>query len=154
LVVAAALCVVLLLWVELWPFQQKPVVQNLKEASDSKLRLRAFRRTYFPFPGCVLEGLEFNQGSNTSKPLITMEKLIIRGSYFGIFSRRLTRITAKNMHVFIPASVAAQPFTRHLRKSPLMRSWPTARYIGFVAGNRVPVVGRAPLPSALDKLRY
>ena len=85
LVVAAALCVVLLLWAELWPFQQKPVVQNLEEASDSKLRLRAFYRTYFPLPGCVLEGLEFNHGSNRSKPLITTEKLIIRGSYFRVF---------------------------------------------------------------------
>jgi hypothetical protein len=103
LVVAAVLCIVLLLWVELWPFQQKPVVQNLEEASDSKLRLRAFYRTYFPFPGCVLEGLEFNHGSNTGKPLITIGKLIIRGSYFGILSRRLTRITAENMHVFIPS---------------------------------------------------
>ena len=59
LVVAAVLCVMLLLWVELWPFQENPVVQNLEQASDSKLRLRAFYRTYFPFPGCVLEGLEF-----------------------------------------------------------------------------------------------
>ena len=50
LAVAAALCVVLLLSVELWPFQQKPVVQNLEEASDSRLQLRAFYRTYFPFP--------------------------------------------------------------------------------------------------------
>ena len=99
---AAALCVVLLLWVELWPFQQKPVVQNLEEASDSQLRLRAFHRTYFPFPGCVIEGLEFNQGSNASKPLITIEKLIIQGSYLGIFSRRLTRVIAENMHIFIP----------------------------------------------------
>ena len=47
-------------------------MQNLDEASDSKLRLRTFYRTYFPFPGCVLEGLEFNHGSNTSKPLITV----------------------------------------------------------------------------------
>ena len=63
LAVAAALCVVvLLLWVELWPFQQKPVVQSLEEASDSKLRIRAFHRTYFPFPGCVLEGLQFDHG--------------------------------------------------------------------------------------------
>jgi hypothetical protein len=30
----------LLLWVELWPFQENPVVQNLEEASDSKLCLR------------------------------------------------------------------------------------------------------------------
>ena len=92
LAAAAALCVVpLLLWVELWPFRQKPVVQGLEEASDSKLRFRAFHRTYFPFPGCVLEGLQFNHGSNTSKPLITIDRLIIRGSYLGIFFRHLTR---------------------------------------------------------------
>lgn len=102
-VAAAALCLILLLWVELWPFQQKPVVQNLEEASDSKLRLRAFHRTYFPFPGCVIEGLEFNQDSKASKPLITIEKLIIRGSYFGIFRRRLTSVTAESLHIFIPA---------------------------------------------------
>jgi hypothetical protein len=110
LVVAAALCVVLLLWVELWPFQQKSVVQTLEEASDSKLRLRAFHRTYFPFPGCVLEGLEFNHGSNTGKPLITIEKLIIRGSYFRILSRRLTRITAEDMHIFIPPFGSGETF--------------------------------------------
>jgi len=109
-VAAAAFCAVLLLWAELWPFQEKPVVQTLEEAGDSKLRLRAFHRTYFPFPGCVLEGLEFNHGSNTSKPLITIEKLIIRGSYFGIFSRRLNRITAENMHIFIPAFGSGETF--------------------------------------------
>jgi hypothetical protein len=108
--VAAALCVVLLLWVELWPFQQKPVVQNLEEASNSKLRLRAFHRTYFPFPGCVLEGLQFDHGSNSSRPLITIERLIIRGSYLGILSRRLTRITAENMHIFIPPFGSGEPF--------------------------------------------
>ncbi len=108
--VAAAICVVLLFWVELWPFQQKPVVQDLEKASDSKLRLRAFHRTYFPFPGCVLEGLQFNHGSNTSKPLITIERLIIRGSYLGIFPRRLTSITAENMHVFIPPIGSGETF--------------------------------------------
>ena len=111
LAVVAALCVlVLLLWAELWPFQQKPVVQNLEEASDSTLQLRAFHRTYFPFPGCVIEGLQFNHGSNAGKPLITIERLIIQGSYLGIFSQRLTRITAENMHVFIPPSGSGETF--------------------------------------------
>jgi hypothetical protein len=109
--VAAALCVVvLLLWVELWPFQQKPVVQSLEEASDSKLSIRAFHRTYFPFPGCVLEGLQFNHGSNASQPLITIERLIIRGSYSGILFRRLTRITAEKMHILIPAFGSGETF--------------------------------------------
>ena len=110
LAVAAALCVVLVLWVEVWPFQQKPVVQNLEEASDSKLQLRAFHRTYFPFPGCVLEGLQFNHGSNTGKPLITIERLIIQGSYLTVFSRRLTRMTAENMHIFIPPFGSGETF--------------------------------------------
>jgi hypothetical protein len=111
LAVAAALCMVpLLLWVGLWPFQQKPVVQDLEKASDSKLQLRAFHRTYFPFPGCVLEGLQFTHGSNDSKPLITIERLVIRGSYLGIFSRRLTSITAENMHVLIPPFGSGQTF--------------------------------------------
>ena len=107
---AAAICVVLLLWAGLWPFQQKPVVQDLEKASDSQLRLRAFHRTYFPFPGCVLEGLQFTHGSNASEPLITIERLIIRGSYLGIFSRRLTSITAENMHVFIPPFGSGEAF--------------------------------------------
>jgi hypothetical protein len=111
LAVAAALCVVvLLLWLELWPFQQKPVVQSLEEASDSKLSLRAFHRTYFPFPGCVLEGLQFNHGSNPGKPLITIERLVIRGSYLGILFRHLNRITAENMHISIPPFGSGETF--------------------------------------------
>jgi AsmA-like C-terminal region len=111
LAVAAAFCVVvLLLWVELWPFQQKPVVQSLEEASDSKLSIRAFHRTYFPFPGCVLEGLQFNHGSNAGKPLITIERVVIRGSYLGILFRRVTSITAENMHISIPAFGSGETF--------------------------------------------
>jgi hypothetical protein len=107
---AAAICVVLLLWAGLWPFQQKPVVQSLEKASDSKLQVRAFHRSYFPFPGCVLEGLQFTRGSNTGTPLITIERLIIRGSYLGILSRRLTSVTAENMHIFIPPFGSGETF--------------------------------------------
>ena len=39
----------------LWPFEQGPVLQDLKEASDSSISIRSFHRTYFPSPGCVIE---------------------------------------------------------------------------------------------------
>jgi hypothetical protein len=84
------------------PFQENAVVQNLEEASNSKLRLRAFYRTYLPFPGCVLEGLEFNHGSISSKPLITIEKLIIRGSYFRIFPALEPHYRRKYAHIHPP----------------------------------------------------
>ncbi len=48
---AATLCVAVLLWSRLWPFAEAPVLQNLREASDSQVQVRAFHRTYFPFPG-------------------------------------------------------------------------------------------------------
>jgi hypothetical protein len=60
----AVVCAGLVLWMELWPFEQKPVVQELQEAGDSTVRVRAFHRTYFPSPGCVIEGLEFYHGAN------------------------------------------------------------------------------------------
>ena len=43
----------------LWPFEQGPVLHDLAEASDSRISMRSFHRTYFPAPGCVIEGLLF-----------------------------------------------------------------------------------------------
>jgi AsmA-like C-terminal region len=109
-VAAAVICVGLLLWIELWPFEQKSVVENLEQASDSKIRLRAFHRRYFPSPGCVIEGVEFYHGSNGGAPLITIQKLILRGSYFGVISRRLSGITAEGLHVVIPPFGSGETF--------------------------------------------
>src|SRR5260370_20312164 len=53
-----------------WPFSQAPVLQDLREASDSQLQVRSFHRTYFPFPGCVLEGVDFIYDTALSNPLI------------------------------------------------------------------------------------
>src|ERR1700736_6339305 len=72
-----------IVWASLWPFQEGTVVQNLREASDGQVQVRAFHRTYFPSPGCVIEGAVFNPGSKSSKPLITIEKVTIRGTYLG-----------------------------------------------------------------------
>ena len=69
-----------------------------------------FTAPIFPFLDACSKGCEFNHGSNTSKPLITIERLIIRGSYSGIFSQRLTRITAENMHLFIPQFGSGETF--------------------------------------------
>jgi AsmA-like C-terminal region len=107
---AAMVCAGLVLWMEVWPFEQKPVLQNLREASDSAVRLRAFHRTYLPVPGCVIEGVEFYHGTKSSTPLITIEKLIVRGSYFGVISRRLSNITAQGLHILIPPMGSGETF--------------------------------------------
>jgi len=79
------------------------VLQDLREASDSQLQVRSFHRTYFPFPGCVLEGVVFIHDPAMSTPLIAIEKVTVRGTYLGLLSKRVSRITAEGMHVTIPA---------------------------------------------------
>ncbi|MGA7218061.1 MAG: hypothetical protein WBX38_07095, partial [Candidatus Sulfotelmatobacter sp.] len=109
-VVAVAICAASLLWIEAWPFEQKSVVQNLEEASGSKVRVQAFHRKYFPSPGCVIEGVEFDHGSNSGTPLITIRKLTIRGSYVGVILRRVSSITAEGLRIVIPPFGSGETF--------------------------------------------
>ncbi len=96
-----AACLAALFWNRFWPFTEKAVVQDLAEASDSNVTIRGSHCTYFPFPGCILDGVEFHHGPDNWK-LITIEKLTIEGSYSGILTKRVPRIRAEGGHVFVP----------------------------------------------------
>jgi len=76
-------------------------VQDLAEASDSTVTIRNSHRTYFPSPGCIIEGVEFHHGRD-QWTLITIDKLTIVGSYSGILTKHVPRIRAEGGHVFIP----------------------------------------------------
>lgn len=99
--VCIAACLAALFWNRYWPFTEKAVVEDLAEASDSTVIIRSSRRTYFPFPGCILEGVEFRHGPD-KWTLITIDKLTIEGSYSGILTKRVPRIQAEGAHVFVP----------------------------------------------------
>jgi len=94
-------------WHRIWPFTEKAIVQDLSEASDSTVTIRNSHRTYFPSPGCILEGVEFHHGPD-KWTLITIEKLTIEGSYSGIITKHVPRIIAEGGHVYIP------PFGRNV----------------------------------------
>jgi hypothetical protein len=106
-VVLIAAGLVALFWNRFWPFTEAAVVQDLAEASDSAVTIRGSHRTYFPFPGCILEGVEFHHGPD-KWTLITIDKLSIEGSYSGIVTKRVPRIRAEGGHVFVP------PFGSHV----------------------------------------
>lgn len=99
--IVVAGCLVAVFWNRIWPFTEKAVVQNLAEASDSTVTVRGSHRTYFPTPGCILEGVEFHHGADRWT-LITIEKLTIEGSYSGILIKHVPHIRAEGGHVFIP----------------------------------------------------
>ena len=90
-----------LLWNRTWPFTERAVLEDLAQASDSTVTARTSRRTYFPIPGCILEGVEFHHGP-ANWTLITIERLTIEGSYVGIFTRHVPRIRADGWHVYVP----------------------------------------------------
>src|SRR5579864_1645571 len=110
-IVVAVVCIAAglatLFWSRFWPFTEKAVVEDLAEASDSTVTIRSSHRTYLPFPGCILEGVEFHHGPD-KWTLITIDKLTIKGSYSGIVTKRVPRIRAEGGHVFVP------PFGSHV----------------------------------------
>ena len=87
-----------------WPFRRDAVLQELEKASQSKVGVDHFHATYFPSPGCVLENVRFQHNPAAgSPPLITIQRLRIESSFFGLFAKRLRRISAEGLHLLIPA---------------------------------------------------
>jgi hypothetical protein len=106
-------CLAYLLCSRFWPFSEKAVLEDLAEASDNTVTVRASHRTYFPVPGCVLEDVQFDHGPNTWT-LITIDKLTIEGSYLGILTQHVPRITVEGGHVYVPPFGSNVPFkTQH-----------------------------------------
>lgn len=99
-----------------WPFHQQSVLQDLQEASDSRVKVGAFHSTYFPYPGCILENVVFARDSNP-KPLMTVQKLTLQGTYAGILARHLKSITADGMRITVPPFGTGPAF--HTTRSPI-----------------------------------
>lgn len=104
IVTASSLAIIVallaVLSVKFWPFTEKEVREDLAEAADSTVTIRSYHPTYFP-PGCTLEGVDFRHGANQFK-FITIEKLVVEGSYAGILTRHVPQVTAVGARVFIP----------------------------------------------------
>lgn len=94
------LCLAIVFYVKYWPFSQKAVLEDLQEVSDSKVTAQNYHPTYFP-PGCILEGIEFRHGDRQFK-LITIEKLVVKGSYVGILRSHVPHVEAIGAHIIIP----------------------------------------------------
>ena len=111
-------------YVKFWPFSREAVLQDLREASDSTVTAQSYHPTFFP-PGCVLYGLEFHHGPNHFK-LIEIQKLRVRGSYFGMLRGHVPRIIADGAHVFIPAFGTKESFNTQHSTTVSTNSWPMA----------------------------
>jgi hypothetical protein len=101
-VLAAGVAVILL--IKNWPFTQQAVTAALRDRFARPVQIRSFHKTYFP-PGCVAEGVSFEHRKYKDlPPLITVEKLIIKGSYAGLISpqKRVGQVQVIGLHVLVP----------------------------------------------------
>lgn len=105
LIVIAGIVSIVLAWN--WPFTQKAVTKALEDRFARPVQIRSFHVTYFP-PGCVAEGVSFlHQQRQNLPPLITVQTLIIRGSYTGLLriDKHVDEIRVEGLHVLIPPPV-------------------------------------------------
>jgi len=84
-----------------WPFTPTKVAEDLAEASSSKVEIQNFRAIYFPHPGGVAEVVTFRH-DGIATPLITIQRLTIRGSYLGLLTKHIPVLRADGMRVVLP----------------------------------------------------
>jgi len=87
-----------------WPFTRQDLIDTLQERSARTVEIRSFRRTYFP-PGAVAEGIDFLHRKHKNKPpLIQVQKLIIKTSYWGLFlpPKKIDEVHVIGMRMTVP----------------------------------------------------
>lgn len=92
-----------------WPFTRERVIRQLQEATATTVQLRSFHAQYFPHPGCVAEQVTFWGKARTSKPLMRIQTLTIRGTFFGLFTKHISLVKAAGAHIALPNLGTGQP---------------------------------------------
>jgi AsmA-like C-terminal region len=102
--IAIAVFVAAILFAVNWPFTQAAVTKTLQDRFARDVKIRNFRKTYFP-PGCVAQGVEFlHRKRKDLPPLITVQTLTIRASYSALLRihQQVNDVHVYGLHVLIP----------------------------------------------------
>src|SRR6478609_6073281 len=63
-----------------WPFTREAMIKRLEQASSTRVEMRGFHSTFFPYPGCIADEVTFRPIASTSgltsqDPVITIRRL-------------------------------------------------------------------------------
>lgn len=86
-----------------WPFTQERVTKRLQDATATTVRMGSFHAQYFPHPGCIARDVVFRPTRPGSRPLMRIQTLTIRASFFGLFTGHVTLVQANDAHIVLPA---------------------------------------------------
>jgi len=107
--IAIAVVIALTVLAARWPFTRQAMIKSLQEASSSRVEIMGFHGTYFPFPGCIAEGITFRSSSDrNARPFITVGKLTIQSSFLGLVRQHVTQVRAEKLHIIVSSSGTPQ----------------------------------------------
>lgn len=96
-----------------WPFTREGMIKRLEQASSTRVEMRGFHKTFFPYPGCIAEEVTFRpitsgNGPEAQAPIITIRRLTIESTFFGLLSKpgRIRSIVADGLRIRVPAGGA------------------------------------------------
>jgi AsmA-like C-terminal region len=94
-----------------WPASRQAVLQDLQDASMSKVQFGAFHSSYFPSPGCTIEQVTFQHNLKPgTAPLITAQRITIKSSFLGLFAKHVKSIRVEGMHILAPPRGTGEQF--------------------------------------------
>src|SRR5947209_5091426 len=106
-----------------WPFTRAAILKDLQQAGHGKVAINSFHNKYFPWPGCVAEGVIIEENKGNLHVQVMARQLTIRGSYSGLFSspKHIQQIRIDGLRVNIEAarqsaSEAVQPVNQEPKK--------------------------------------
>jgi hypothetical protein len=94
-----------------WPFTEKAVRETLEHRFARQVVIHHFHKTYFP-PGCIAEEVDFlHRKRKDLPPLISVKKLVIRGSYAGLLPmfKHVPQVTVGGLHITVPPKSKGGP---------------------------------------------
>ena len=96
-----------------WPFTREAMIKRLEQASSTRVEMRGFRSTFFPYPGCIADEVTFRpitstNGPKSQDPVITIRRLTIESTFFGLLSKpgRIRSIVTDGLRIHVPAGGA------------------------------------------------
>ena len=117
----------MLLLAHSWPFTQANVIHELEQATSSNVQVGIFRQTFFPHPGCVVEKVRFQRGTErTNQQLLTVEKLTIEATFTGLLTKHIARVFLEGARRrFLP--LAPAPIGNQRNRTSRSTSYPQPR---------------------------
>ncbi|HEX3584687.1 MAG TPA: hypothetical protein VH024_01765 [Candidatus Angelobacter sp.] len=96
-----------------WPFTREAMIKRLEKASSTRVEMRGFHSTFFPYPGCIADDVTFRliastSGAKPQAPVITIHRLVIESTFLGLLGKpgKIRSIVTDGLRIHVPAGGA------------------------------------------------